>query len=515
MMASYLMGIDNGLTVSKAAIFDLTGREIAVQGHKVELSYPRAAWVERDSEIVWQTTAQAIRGAIERSGIDPRDIVGVGNAAHGNGLYLVDKAGQPLGPSVTSMDNRANDIIEEWGRPRTGGAASVQDVGFPIVMINIYAAQPAALLTWFKRHRPEIWRRIGHAFTCKDYIKFRLTGTATTDYSDASGTSLFDNRNRRYSTDMLARYGISDILPALPPPVESHAVAGRVTQEAAAATGLLAGTPVVGGMFDIDASAFGAGVIEQEMLCIIAGTWSINEVVLPQPLIDRRLAMCTLFTVPSLWLIAECSATSATNLEWFVTQFCHEEALQAQARGVSIYEICNEIVASLPPGSTDVIFHPFLFGSNVQANARAGFYGLGAWHTKAHLLRALYEGVVYGHLDHVNRLKSAGATMRVARITGGGARSHVWTQMFADALELPVETTAATETAALGAALAAGIGSGVYASHAAAVQQAVQVGRRHEPDGEATPKYLARYREYVTLLEAMREPWHRLAKLGE
>jgi L-xylulokinase len=116
-MGKYLMGIDNGLTVSKAALFDLSGREIAVEGHKVDLIYPRAAWVERDTEVVWRTTAAAIFGAIEKAGIDPRDIVGVGNSAHGNGLYLVDKAGQPLGNSITSMDNRAAEIIDEWYHP--------------------------------------------------------------------------------------------------------------------------------------------------------------------------------------------------------------------------------------------------------------------------------------------------------------------------------------------------------------------------------------------------------------
>ncbi len=508
-MASYLMGIDNGLTVSKAAIFDLQGREVAVQGHKVELSYPRPAWVERDSETVWQTTAAAIREAIDKAGIDPKDIVGVGNAAHGNGLYLVDKSGAPLGPSVTSMDNRASGIIDEWFQP--GG---VHDRNFPIVMTNTWAAQPAALLAWFKRHRPEVWARIGHAFLCKDYIKFCLTGTVTSDYGDTSGSSLYDSRNRCFAPELLDMYGIGDILPALPVPIESHDIAGRVNREAAALTGLSEGTPVAGGMFDIDAAAVGAGVIDEEMLCLIAGTWSINEVITRQPLIDESLFMCTLFAVPGLWLVTEASATSATNLEWFVTRFCHEEAATAAERGISVYEVCNEIVASLPPGGTDVIFHPFLFGSNAQPNARAGFYGLGAWHTKAHVLRALYEGVVYGHLDHVNRLKAAGARIKVARLTGGGARSEVWTQMFADTLELPIEVPAASEIAALGAAIGAGIGVGVYAGYAGAVEQAVQVVRRHEPQAEATRKYLARYEEYRCLLEAMREPWRRLEKLS-
>ncbi|NLF13974.1 MAG: carbohydrate kinase, partial [Anaerolineaceae bacterium] len=141
-------------------------------------------------------------------------------------------------------------------------------------------------------------------------------------------------------------------------------------------------------------------------------------------------------------------------------------------------------------------------------------YGLGAWHTKAHVLRALYEGVVYGHLDHVNQLRAAGAQMNVGRLTGGGARSSVWTQIFADALELPIEVPAASEIAALGAAIAAGIGVGVYADYADAVAQAVQVVRRHEPQPEATGSYLARYKEYRCLLEAMREPWQRLEKLG-
>jgi L-xylulokinase len=190
----------------------------------------------------------------------------------------------------------------------------------------------------------------------------------------------------------------------------------------------------------------------------------------------------------------------------------YEEKVAAEERGISVYEVCNEIVESLPPGGTDVIFHPFLFGSYVQPNARAGFYGLGAWHTKTHVLRALYDGVVYGHLDHVNRLRSAGAKMKVGRLTGGGARSTVWTQILADALELPIEVPAATEIAALGTAIAAGIGVGVYANHEDAMAQAVEIVRRQEPQAEATPKYLERYEEYRCLAEAMREPWGRLEK---
>jgi L-xylulokinase len=255
-------------------------------------------------------------------------------------------------------------------------------------------------------------------------------------------------------------------------------------------------------------------VISEGVICIIAGTWGINEVVTARPIIDKRIYICSLYAVPGLWLTSESSPTSATNLEWFVSNFCYEEQVEAAGRGISVYDVCNEKVASLPPGSTDVIFHPYLFGSDVQATARAGFYGLGAWHTKPHLLRALYEGVVYSHLDHVEKLRAAGAQIAVARMTGGGSHSHVWTQMFADALQLPIEVPTGTEVAARGVAMAAGIGAGVYRDYADAVARVVQVAREHRPNPAATPAYLARYAEYIRLREVMKEPWNHLAKLS-
>ena len=194
-------------------------------------------------------------------------------------------------------------------------------------------------------------------------------------------------------------------------------MAGQVTPAAAEETGLAAGTPVVGGMFDVDASAIGAGAINPNQACLVMGSWSINEVITQDPIVDPSLFMTTLFAEPGLFLTIEGSATSATNLEWFVNQCCGDERAEAKRRGISVYEVCSEEVASLPPGSTNIIFHPFLYGSNVQPTARAGFYGVAGWHTRAHLLRALYEGVVFGHLSHIEKLRAAGAQIntRAAR----------------------------------------------------------------------------------------------------
>jgi L-xylulokinase len=224
--------------------------------------------------------------------------------------------------------------------------------------------------------------------------------------------------------------------------------------------------------------------------------------------------MTTLFAEPGLFLTIEGSATSATNLEWFVSQCCGDERAEAKRRGVSVYEICNEEVASLPPGSTNIIFHPFLYGSNVQSTARAGFYGVAGWHTRAHLLRALYEGVVFGHLNHIEKLRKAGAQIHSARLAGGGSRSPVWSQMFADTIQVPMEVSDGNELGARGVALAAGIGAGIYRDYAEAIQQAVSVVRVHEPIAANTPLYLARYAEYKRLINVMQTPWEELNKLN-
>lgn len=507
-MAEYLLGIDNGSTVSKAALFDLEGHEIRVAGRKSEVRYPHPGWTERDMDGLWAGTTEAIREAIAASGIKPGEIVGVGTSGHGNGLYLLDRHGSPLRPGISSMDTRAADILAGWE------ARELHAQVFPCILQSFWPGQPNALLAWLKQHEPEVYHGIGAVLLCKDYIKYCLTGELTTDFSDISATSLLDQRTKRYSPELLEAYGIGEIFRALPTPVQSFEIAGRVTPKAARETGLLAGTPVVGGLFDVDASALGAGVVDPGQICIVAGTWSINEIVTADPIVDPSLFMTTLYTVPGLWLTIEASATSATNLEWFITQFCSEERAEAGARGVSVYEVCNEKVAGLPPGSSDIIFHPFLFGSNVQPSARAGFYGIAGWHTRAHLLRALYEGVVYGHLNHIEKLRAAGARIDAARLTGGGARSQVWIQIFADTLQLPMEVPAGTEIGARGGALCAGIGAGVYKDHAEAVARAVKIERRQEPNPDATPHYLVRYAEYQRLLQAMQQPWDHLNRLA-
>jgi L-xylulokinase len=506
-MGTYLLGIDNGNTVSKAAIFDVSGGEIAVASCKVETLYPHPGWTERDMEALWHSTASAIRDVLAKSSVSPGEIAGIGCTGHGNGLYLLDRQGKPLRNGIQSMDTRAADVIADWNQRDL--AASV----FPYTIQSFWPAQPNALLAWIKRHEPQHYERIGAILMCKDYIKYRLTGEASGDYTDMSATSLIDVRNRRYSRDLMALYGLSEIYDALPPLKQCFEVAGQVTRSAAEETGLAQGTPVVGGMFDVDASAVGCGAVQPGQACIVVGTWGINEVITETPLVDPNLFMTTLFAEPGKFLSIEASPTSATNLEWFVAQCCGDERAEAARRGVSVYDVCSEEVASVSPESTNIVFHPFLYGSNVQPTARAGFYGIAGWHTRAHLLRALYEGVVFGHLSHLEKLRAAGAVVKTARMTGGGSRSPIWTQMFADTLQTPIEVSDGSEVGARGAALSAGIGAGVYRDYAEAAERAVKIVRVQEPDPANTPHYRSRYAEYQRLVQVMQGPWEALNKL--
>lgn len=504
-MKNYLMGIDIGGTVIKVVIFDIHGKQVQHSSRKVMANYPHAGWAETDMPAIWQHTAAAISDALEKSAIAPSQILAIGGSGHGNGIYLLDKDQQPLRSSIMSLDTRADAFVTQWNNSREYSHI------WQKTYQQLWAAQPPALLAWLKEYEPENYKNIGTILFCKDYIKFCLTGQATTDYSDMSASSLFDIRQRTYSDELLKIYGIPECREALPRPIESDAVAGKVTSKAAKATGLLEGTPVVGGLLDVSATALGAGVIHTGQACIIAGTWSINEVVTAEPVDDKQLFMNSIY-IPDHYMTIEASATSAINLEWFVKHFCAEEAAEAGRRGISVYDICNEKVGQVDAGSGNLFFHPFLFGSNVQADARAGFYGVAGWHTKNHLLRAVYEGVVYGHLNHIEKLKSSGIRMDMARFTGGAARSSVWAQMFADAIGIPMEIVEGEETGARGGAMCAGIGVGVYENYHDAVAKTVTVKNRYEPDAANTARYREYFVEYQNLVQVMSEAWHRLSK---
>jgi len=498
-MEKYVIGLDNGGTVIKAAVFDTLGHEIAVASRQTALITPRPGYTERDMEVLWRSNGDCIREAVQKSGLDPAQIVGLAVSGHGKGLYAWGKNGKPAANGIVSTDNRAWRITERW---RDDGTA---DALYPRLCQKLIPSQQAALLAWMKENEPATYESIQWVFSVKDYIRFRLTGEAYCEATDVSGSGLMDVKNARFDRDLLTRLGIPEVYDKLAPLRYSSDACGVVTAEAALITGLRPGTPVAGGMFDIDACAIAMAVTAPEQLCTITGTWSINEFISPQPILGTDIAMNSLYAIPGYYLLEECSPTSAGNLEWFIRETMKD---QAPPPGKSRYQYIDDLVAAVDPGSSDVYYLPFLYGSNAHPLARAGFIGLTSYHAQAHLLRALYEGVAFSHKTHIDKLLSVRPAPQAIRMAGGAANSPVWVQMFADVLGLPVETVqGVTELGALGAAMAAAVSAGIYADYAQAARAMVRVNPPVRPDAGRNAIYAQKYQKYTAIRDGMDKIW--------
>jgi L-xylulokinase len=345
---------------------------------------------------------------------------------------------------------------------------------------------------------------------CKDFIRAKLTGEFYFELTDASGTSLLDVATGQYDSELLDAYGIADLSRLLPPVRRSEEVCGRVTGQAAAETGLKAGTPVAGGLFDVDACGLAAGIVDERQLQIIAGTWSVNQYVSRSPVVDPNVFMTSRYCMADYFLIMEASATSASNLEWFVSNVLGPEAEALTQQGKSIFDVCNAEVAAVDPKESKLVFLPFLFGANVDPAAKSCLLGLAGWHRRGHILRAIYEGVVMSHRWHVDRLMQFREKPETIRLAGGVARSTQWTQIFADAFQTPVEIPAGTEMGALGSAILAGVATGCFDSFQQAVAAMVKIADVRVPQPELGAVYDAKYSRYQEALGALAPLWSEL-----
>ena len=498
----YFIGLDNGGTATKAAVFDEKGREIGSCGISTKAITPKVGFVERDMEEMWEANCHVVKGVLEKTGISPEDVAGVGIAGHGKGLYLWGKDDKPVRNGIISTDNRAYAYPAKWREDGT------EERAFAYSLQHIMACQPTALLAWIRDNEPENYGKIKYVFECKDYVRFRLTGQARAEVTDYSGSGLLNLRTRDFDTELLKIYGLEQIRDALPPVVEATKAAGSVTGEAAEKTGLIEGTPVIGGMFDINACAIGAGVTDPDQLCMIAGTWSINEYIRLAPVDDGRVQMNSCFALPPYYLIEESSPTSAGNLEWYVKQLLPELSAQSKEEGRNIYEVIDEWVEETPPEIFVPVFLPFAMASNVHPNARASFVGINVSHTRAHLARSVFEGITFCHRAHFDRLMATRQTQpQVIRLAGGAARAAVWAQMFADVMQVPVETVQANETGALGVSIAAAVASGVYPTLDEAIANMTSISGRYEPDPEAAKIYERKYALYKKTIDCLDGLW--------
>lgn len=498
-MDKYLIGLDNGGTLIKAIVFDTAGNVVASASAKTPILTPEPGFTERDMEELWLKNCDCVRRALASGEVDPALVAGMAISGHGKGLYLWGKGGKPACNGIVSTDNRAWRYPERWKEDGTFRR------NYPKLCQNIMASQQLSLLAWMKDHRPDVYEDIRWVFSVKDYLRFRFTGEAYCEATDISGSGLLNVRDKQFDRDMLADFGIGEMFNCLAPLRYSSDHCGGLTANAAQLTGLPEGLPVAGGMFDIDACAIAMSVLEPEDLITIAGTWSINEYISQEPVLDQEdILMNSLYAIPGYYLIEECSATSAGNLEWYIDNILCKAEIPA---GQSVYAYIEEKIQTTDTEKSDVYFLPFLFASNTHPLGKASFIGLTLYHNQADMLRAIYEGVVFSHKMHIDRLVATRRPPQAIRLAGGVTNSPFWTQMFADILNYPLELVKVKELGALGAAMAAGVSGGLFrdyyeaAAHMTAIDQVVR------PDPAMHVKYQKKYEKYVAVCAALDGVW--------
>ncbi len=502
MASHYLLGVDAGTSVIKAVVFDRRGRERGIGRRQLPVATPQPGWAELDMEAVWKATAAAIRSAIRQAAIDPAKIAAVGVCGQGDGAWLIDEQGHPVRSAVLWNDNRAQETIERWQKDGRLQAA------YRILGTVLWPGSQAPVLDWLREHEPENFGRIRWAFCCKDWVNFRLTGVAGTDESD--GTIPFASiETRRYDDRLLRLLGFEEFRSCLPSVRQSATVVGQVLPNAAQATGLRPGTPVVAGAVDVYASAVGVGVIEPGHSLAILGTTSVAAVVMDEPDIrpmDVGATVC--HAVPERWMRALGTMAGTPNLEWFLEQI----AIRG-LHGRQLYGACNDLVAASPPGARGVLYLPFLMGERapfLQPSATAGFFGVTPAAQQGDLLRAIYEGVAFSLRDCYHAM---GTPVERVALTGGGGQSEIWCQILADILGCQVDRPPGSEMGAKGAALLAGIGSGFYRGFEEAMAQTVRTEKGFSPNVGSKSIYDQLFDLYRSLYQGLEPFWLRRAQL--
>ena len=352
MEKAYFIGMDNGGTSVKAGIYDLNGTEIATANTTVTQIQPHDGWLERSMEDVWQANCLAVRKVLEKSGVDPADVKGIAATGYGNGVFLVDKEGKPTYQNcILSGDMRAKEYIKRYGREGNLSRAIQK------TKQSVWAGQAAPLMAWMSDHEPQVAKDTAHVLMCADYLRMRFTGQYGMEISNASGLSCMNLETRKFDKDIFDEWGIGEWYHCFPEEtVSSSGIAGYVTEEAAKLTGLRPGTPVMGGLFDITACAIACGLTDSEKICVVLGTWSINEFLSKTPIAKEDFFLSSIYCMEEYFLELEGSPTSASNLQWFVDNFMQKEKAEMEAQGKDVYDACEAMITSVPYDDSSIIF---------------------------------------------------------------------------------------------------------------------------------------------------------------
>jgi xylulokinase len=492
---SYLLGIDIGTGGTRAVLVDASGKLVAsaTQEHQAFAS-PQIGWAEQHPHDWWQACCAAVRRLISENGVAPEGIACIGLTGQMHGAVLLDDKDQVIRPSLIWCDQRsdaeAQQLTDQIGEQRL-----IEWTCNP-ALTNFTATK----LLWVKNHEPDLWKRFRRLLLPKDYVRLRLTGEHAMDVAEASGTLLLDVRNRRWSEPMLDALQLS--AGSLPRLAESQEVVGVVSSAGADATGLRAGTPVVAGAGDQAAGAVGLGIVQPGAVSVIIGTSGVVFAATDRPALDQKGRLHTFcHAAPNRWHVMGVTQAAGLSLRWM------RDRLEFRDGDVDPYDLMTQEASQAPPGSEGVLWAPYLMGErtpHLDPHARGALIGLTASHTRAHIIRAVLEGVAFSLNDTFAIFAEMGVPVRQIRLGGGGARSPLWRQIQADIYAHSVEIVEAEEGAAFGAAILAGVGAGVWPSVDEACVKVVRVRTTVEPVSENVPVMKDQYLRFRRIYPALK-----------
>jgi len=493
----YLLGIDIGTSGTKTVLFDEELCEIASSTVEYPLYQEQPLWAEQEPTDWWKATVESIKNVT--AGINGADVAGIGLSGQMHGLVLLDKENNVLRRSIIWCDQRTEKECEEITE-LIGKERLIEITANPAL-----TGFTASKIRWVQKNEPEVWAKTAHVLLPKDYVRFMLTGVYATEVSDASGMQLLDIKNRCWSDEMLEKLDIDRSL--LGDMYESEDVTGKLTAEVAALTGLSTDCVVVGGAGDQAAAALGNGIVEEGLLSDTIGTSGVIFATTDAPLIDAGGRVHTFcHAVRGKWHIMSVTQGAGLSLQWFRNNFCDTEKAIAAAKATDVYNVMVDEAKDIAPGSDGVVFLPYLMGERspiLDPNAKGVFFGVTNATTKAHMLRAVLEGITFSQRDCLSVIRDMGVNAGQIRMGGGGARNEYWRQIFADNLGCDITTVNHSEGGALGVAILAGKGAGIFDDVVETCRKYIGDSTRLTPNPNSG--YDRSFEKYLSVYKALKE----------
>jgi D-xylulose kinase len=498
-MTELVLAIDAGTTGVRSMFFDNSGNMIAKAYAEYESVFPHPSWVEQKSEDWWKKSCETIQQCIRQGGFSPEHVVSISVTNQRETVVPIDRDGKSLRNAIVWQDRRTIPQCT-WIRNQIPSAQVYSITG---LTIDPYFTAPKIL--WIREKEKTTFNATDKFLLVHDYLIYRLSGEMITDFSNASRTLLLDVRTAKWSDKMMSTLGIP--IEKLPKAVESGSLVGELTEVAARETGLRPGTPIVAGGGDQQCAALGVGVVKEGMIKSTTGTGTFLLAYSKTVRLDPAMrVLCSRHVVPNAFVVEASMFTTGSALKWFRDNLGSEEMAMADEHSLDPYDVITEEASRIAPGAEGVIHIPHFVGAgapNWNPRARGIFAGLALGHTRAHLIRAILEGVSYEIRTNVEVMRELGLPSKEVRVTGGAARSEVWMQIQADVLRTPVIRTQMEEATAVGAAILAFKGIGIFKSVAQAAEEMVNTKPPLQPRIETLAVYKKGFETFKALYDAI------------